>query len=518
MRAGLARPRSPVNPQQLALPIEHLESFLARSQTHGIARPRRVFCNRNLRMAGSSGSASTWTTRWPSTTSRRWTSCRSRRRSRSSSPAATRTFIATVPATRPTSRSAGLLIDKRFGHILKMDRYKYVDEGLPRPPRAREGRAPRALPREEDPPGDAALPLDRHALRAQRGDALRGARRRASSSGATPSTTRALFTDIRECIDEAHRDGTILDAVIGGPPALRRQGPRARADAAQAPQRRQEALPAHELALGVHRRSDDLPARRRDARVPDVANYFDIVIVAATKPAFFQERRPLLERDGDDGPSPRRSRSSAARSTRAATSSTSSARSASTGDEVLYVGDHIYGDILRSKKESAWRTAMIIQELEAEVARPRVAARRTSTRAEARGARASGSRTSSASTRARFKELTRQIEHAHEKPNGAPAAALEAERAPRSKRAVERIRGRLAPGRRRAARDRAPHRPALPPLLGLAPQGGRTRSRASASRSRSTRASTRRASRTSSSYSPQQYFRSPRDVMAHELP
>jgi len=37
-----------------------------------------------------------------------------------------------------------------------------------------------------------------------------------------------------------------------------------------------------------------------------------------------------------------------------------------TGDRVLYVGDHIYGDILRSKKESAWRTD-IIQEMEAEV-------------------------------------------------------------------------------------------------------------------------------------------------------
>jgi hypothetical protein len=34
----------------------------------------------------------------------------------------------------------------------------------------------------------------------------------------------------------------------------------------------------------------------------------------------------------------------------------------------LYVGDHIYGDILRSKKESTWRTAMIIQELDAELA------------------------------------------------------------------------------------------------------------------------------------------------------
>lgn len=37
------------------------------------------------------------------------------------------------------------------------------------------------------------------------------------------------------------------------------------------------------------------------------------------------------------------------------------------GDSVLYVGDHIYGDILRSKKDSMWRTALITQEIEREV-------------------------------------------------------------------------------------------------------------------------------------------------------
>src|SRR5690606_17730474 len=37
------------------------------------------------------------------------------------------------------------------------------------------------------------------------------------------------------------------------------------------------------------------------------------------------------------------------------------------GSRTLYVGDHIYGDILRSKKESAWRTLMIIQELDDEI-------------------------------------------------------------------------------------------------------------------------------------------------------
>jgi hypothetical protein len=34
---------------------------------------------------------------------------------------------------------------------------------------------------------------------------------------------------------------------------------------------------------------------------------------------------------------------------------------------VLFVGDHIYGDMLRSRKSSNWRTAMILQELEHEV-------------------------------------------------------------------------------------------------------------------------------------------------------
>lgn len=37
------------------------------------------------------------------------------------------------------------------------------------------------------------------------------------------------------------------------------------------------------------------------------------------------------------------------------------------GDEVLYVGDHIYGDIVRLKKDSQWRTALVIEELTEEV-------------------------------------------------------------------------------------------------------------------------------------------------------
>ena len=37
------------------------------------------------------------------------------------------------------------------------------------------------------------------------------------------------------------------------------------------------------------------------------------------------------------------------------------------GKDVLYIGDHIYGDILKSKKIRGWRTFLIIPELMQEV-------------------------------------------------------------------------------------------------------------------------------------------------------
>jgi 5'-nucleotidase len=33
----------------------------------------------------------------------------------------------------------------------------------------------------------------------------------------------------------------------------------------------------------------------------------------------------------------------------------------------LYIGDHIFGDVLRSKKKSGWRTFLVVPELEREL-------------------------------------------------------------------------------------------------------------------------------------------------------
>lgn len=43
-------------------------------------------------------------------------------------------------------------------------------------------------------------------------------------------------------------------------------------------------------------------------------------------------------------------------------------------DEILYIGDHIYGDVVRLKKDCAWRTALVIEELGAEIGKNKQAA------------------------------------------------------------------------------------------------------------------------------------------------
>src|SRR5262249_17982007 len=99
---------------------------------------------------------------------------------------------------------------------------------------------------------------------------------------------------------------------------------------------------------------------------PSWRHYFEFVICAAGKPRWFQEGRPLLEPDGDvlrhvKGPLERGKMYEGGNLTEF------ERLAGLTGSSVLYVGDHIYGDILRSKKESSWHTAMIIPELDAEI-------------------------------------------------------------------------------------------------------------------------------------------------------
>ncbi len=93
------------------------------------------------------------------------------------------------------------------------------------------------------------------------------------------------------------------------------------------------------------------------------------MITAARKPSFLSEGGALFEVDAEGNKQPAKSLE------RGKIYSGGNIRTLEellkcAGDRVLYVGDHIYGDVLRAR--SAWRTAMIIQEMdrEAKVLKP----------------------------------------------------------------------------------------------------------------------------------------------------
>ncbi|KAJ1388413.1 Purine 5-nucleotidase [Sesbania bispinosa] len=103
----------------------------------------------------------------------------------------------------------------------------------------------------------------------------------------------------------------------------------------------------------------------------DWLQYFDVVITGSAKPSFFLEgnHANLFEVEPESGmllntdngsPMPQVGNISA----RLLTEEKDHAWKVF---QVLYVGDHIYGDILRSKKALGWRTMLVIPELEKEV-------------------------------------------------------------------------------------------------------------------------------------------------------
>lgn len=97
---------------------------------------------------------------------------------------------------------------------------------------------------------------------------------------------------------------------------------------------------------------------------------FDLVVVSASKPGFFaggaaafavvDEERGLLE--------PHRGPFRWGGVYHGGSARTVEDTLGLGGDEILYVGDHLFGDVHASKATLRWRTALILRELEAEVA------------------------------------------------------------------------------------------------------------------------------------------------------
>jgi HAD superfamily 5'-nucleotidase-like hydrolase len=187
--------------------------------------------------------------------------------------------------------------------------------------------------------------------------------------GAKPSYPE-LWRDIRECIDLAHRDGSIKTIVAAELPKFVERDPGLGETLHRL---RSSGKDLFLLTNSEWAYTDPVMSYLLDGVLPAYPSwrkYFDVVVASASKPGFFSEGRPFVELDPRDGkPLPAlhggpllRGRVYAGGNVRDL-----EARVRARGNEILYVGDHIYGDMMRTRKASTWRTAMILQELEHEV-------------------------------------------------------------------------------------------------------------------------------------------------------
>jgi HAD superfamily 5'-nucleotidase-like hydrolase len=109
-----------------------------------------------------------------------------------------------------------------------------------------------------------------------------------------------------------------------------------------------------------------------DPLVPDGTwrDLFDLVIVSANKPAFFSARNPVYRVVDEDAAllAPHYGPLKEGEVYFGGNASLVEESFGWHGGEVLYVGDHLFGDVHVSKDTLRWRTALILRELEGEIA------------------------------------------------------------------------------------------------------------------------------------------------------
>jgi HAD superfamily 5'-nucleotidase-like hydrolase len=350
-------------PKQLSLPLPGVASNDAKNAV--IPRADRVFVNRNLRMS---------TIEWvgfdmdytlaiynQSEMDALSIALTTERMIRRGYPE----YLANLSCD-PRFPIRGLLVDKKFGHVLKMDRHKTVLKGY---------HGLKMLDHQQLDELYNHKRIRPHTPRYHWIDTLFALAEVTAYSAMVDALERRhvsveygkMFADIRAAIDEAHRDGSVYSQVTADFPRYVLRDP----DLPRTLHKFRSAgkrlfiltnSPWHYTnAVMTYLLGSGMP------EYPSWLHYFDVVVCSAAKPHWFQEGRPFMERDGEVLRAVK-GRLERGRVYEGGNLAEFERLMDVRGSSVLYVGDHIYGDILRSKKETSWRTAMIIQELDAELA------------------------------------------------------------------------------------------------------------------------------------------------------
>lgn len=99
----------------------------------------------------------------------------------------------------------------------------------------------------------------------------------------------------------------------------------------------------------------------------DWTEVFEIVTCLASKPKFFTSKNMFLKIDPDTGLMSNIEGKIESGIFQGGWAGKLQSDLGLTGEEILYVGDHIFGDVLKLKKTFNWRTALVLEPLEEEI-------------------------------------------------------------------------------------------------------------------------------------------------------
>ncbi len=178
-----------------------------------------------------------------------------------------------------------------------------------------------------------------------------------------------LFGDIRKSIDEAHRDDTLKSVIKADLAGFIVKDPELGETLHKF---RSSGKKLFLLTNSLWDYTDAVMSFLLDEKrraYPSWRHYFDVLIVGGAKPAFFNEQRPFVQIDPASGALVPGDVKHLVRDRvyMGGNVVDFEAMTKIRGEHVLYIGDHIYGDILRLKKQHMWRTAMVLQELDREI-------------------------------------------------------------------------------------------------------------------------------------------------------
>lgn len=176
-----------------------------------------------------------------------------------------------------------------------------------------------------------------------------------------------IANDILICLDEAHRDGSIKDDVRKNIDNFIYKSPETVQNL--------EKFKRHGKKIFIITNSDfDYSKFILDNCITPFlkehkhwSELFEFVVTLAHKPKFFYEKNEFINVDLEKGVLESIATEIKPGIYQGGCASIFTDALNLSGDDILYIGDHIYGDILRLKKDCNWRTGLIVDEIEQEI-------------------------------------------------------------------------------------------------------------------------------------------------------